>query len=121
MGRNKYLDSLLEDRSPYQEKPNLVTMKIALFCILFLTSVIFMTNALPQGIDEIAQQALDNVQGELEKIDSSDLPSDVQDTLNKAVQGGQNLLNSITGGAGSAATSSLSMLGFSMMALWVAL
>ena len=41
-------------------------MKIALFCILFLTSVIFMTNGLPQGIDEIAQQALDNVQGELE-------------------------------------------------------
>ena len=25
-----------------------------------------MTNGLPQGIDEIAQQALDNVQGELE-------------------------------------------------------
>merc|ERR1712189_120992 len=101
--------------SPYQEKPNLVAMKIALFCILFLTSVIFMTNGLPQGIDEIAQQALDNVQGELEKIDSSDLPSDVQYTLNKAVKaGGQNLLNSITGGAGSAATSSLSMLGISM-------
>ena len=57
----------------------------------------------------------------LSEIDSSDLPSDVQDTLNKAVQGGQNLLNSMTGGAGSAAASSLSILGFSMMALWVAL
>merc|ERR1712165_203945 len=101
-----------------QKKPNLVTMKIALFCILFLTCVIFMTNGLPQSsIEEIAQQGLDNIQDELEKIDSSD----VQDTLNKAVQDSQNLLNGITGGAGSAAASSLSMLGISMMALWVAL
>merc|ERR1712001_631915 len=106
--------------SPYQKKPNLVIMKLALFCILFVTFAIFMTNGLPQSIEEIAQQGLDNIQDELEKIDSSDLPSDVKDTINQAVQDSQNLLNSITGGAGSAAASSLSMLGLSMMALWVA-
>ena len=41
-------------------------MKLALICTLFATFAIFMTNGLPQSIDEIAQQGLDNIQDELE-------------------------------------------------------